>query len=60
MQHIQNKTSTSIGIFFNGVLIPRLLSNHFASCFLINFNFLEPHIAHFDHIIVLPVGENFG
>ena len=38
-----------------GVLIPRLLNTPFASCFLINFDFLPPHIAHFDNIIVLPL-----
>ena len=43
-------------------LITRLLNNPFASCFLINFDFLEPHIAHFDNIIVLPllVAETYG
>ena len=39
----------------NDHLIPRLLSNLFASCFLINFDFLVPHIAQFDNIIVLPL-----
>ena len=48
----QNKTSPNIGILLKGVLIPRLLNNAFASCFLINFDFLEPHIVHFDNIIV--------
>ena len=52
---IQNKTSPSIGISLKGVLIPRLLNNPFASCFLINFDFLLPHIARFDNIIVLPL-----
>ena len=58
----QNKTSPNIGILLIGVLIARLLNNPFASCFLINFDFLEPHIAHFDNIIVLPllVAETFG
>ena len=36
-----------------GVLIPRLLNNPFASCPLINFDFLALDIAHFDNIIVL-------
>ena len=42
--------------------MPRLLNNPFASCFLINFDSLEPHIAHFDNVIVLPllVAETFG
>ena len=61
---IQNKTSPNIGILLKGVLIPRLLNNPFASCFLINSNFLLPrgNIAHFDIIIVLPllVEETFG
>ena len=26
-----------------------------ASCFLLNLDFLLPHIAHFDNIIVLPL-----
>ena len=58
----QNKTSPDTGISVTGVLIPRLLNNAFASCFLINFAFLEPHIAHFDNVIVLPllVAETFG
>ena len=45
----------SIGILFNGVLIPKLLNNHFASCLLINLDFLLLHIAHFDNIINLPL-----
>ena len=59
---IQSKTSPNIGILFKGVLIPKLLNNPFASCFLINFYFLLPHMAHFDNIIVLPllVAETFG
>ena len=40
-------------MLLKGVPIPRLLNNPFASCFLINFDFLLPHIAHFDDIIVL-------
>ena len=61
MSCAQNKTSSNKGILLKGVLIPRLLNNPFASCFLINFDFLEPHIAHFDNIIVLPllVAETF-
>ena len=48
--------------YLRGVLIPRLLNNPFPSCFLINFDFLEPHVAHFDNIIVLPslVAKMFG
>ena len=57
-----NKTSPNKGILLKGALIPRLLNNPFASCFLINFDYLEPHIADFDNIIVLPllVAETFG
>ena len=58
----QNKTSPNNGILLNVNLISRLLSNPFASCFLMNFDFLEPHIAHFDNIIFLPllVTRTFG
>ena len=55
MSCAQIKISPIIGILLKGVLIPRLLNNPFASCFLINFDFLEPHIAHFDNIIILPL-----
>ena len=53
--------SPSNGILLKGVHIPRLLNNPFASCFLTNFDFLEPHIPHFHNIIVLPllVAETF-
>ena len=51
----KNKTSPNNGILLKGVLIPRLLNNPFASCFLINLDFLIPHIAHVDNIIVLPL-----
>ena len=34
---------------------PKLLNIPLASCFLINLDFLLPHIAHFDNIIVLPL-----
>ena len=47
--------SSNIGNLLNGVLIPNLLNNPFASCFLINLDFLPPHIAHFDNIIILPL-----
>ena len=49
----QNKTSPNIGILLKGVLIPRFLNNHFASCSLINSIFLLPHTVHFDNIFVL-------
>ena len=51
---IQNKTSLSIGILIKSVLITRLFNNPFASCFLINFDFLSPHTAHFGNIIIPP------
>ena len=56
------KTSPNIGTLLKGVLIPKLLNNTFASCFLRNFNFLPPLMAHFDNIIVLSllVAETFG
>ena len=59
---IQNKTSLNIGILLKGVLIPKLLDNPFASCSLINFDFLLPHTSHFNNMIVLPllVAEIFG
>ena len=42
--------------------MPRLLNNPFASCFLINFDSLAPHIALFHNIIalLLVVAEIFG
>ena len=46
--------SPNIGNLLNGVLIPNLLNNPFASWFLINLDFLLPHITHFD-IITLPL-----
>ena len=48
----QNKRSLNIGILLKSVLIPRLLNNSFASCFLINLALLVLHTAHFDNIIV--------
>ena len=47
---------------FKGVLNPKLSNKPFACCVLINFDFLLPHIADFDNIIVLPllVAETFG
>ena len=47
--------SPNVGNLLNGALIPNLLNNPFASCLLINLNFLLPHIAHFDDIMNLPV-----
>ena len=49
-------------ILLNGVLRPELLNIPFASCSFINPDFLLPHIAHFDHNIVLPllVFKTFG
>ena len=41
-------------ILFNGVLRPRLLNNHFASCSFINLDILLPHTANFDNNIGLP------
>ena len=40
----------------------KLLNNPFACCSLRNFDFLLPHMAHFDKIIILPlvVFETFG
>ena len=52
---IKKKISPNTGILFSGVLIPTLLNIPFACCSLINFDFLLPHIAHFDKIIVLPL-----
>ena len=53
--YIQNKVSPNIGILLKGVLRPKLLNNPFASCFLINLDFLLRYIAHFDNNIVLPL-----
>ena len=47
--------SPDIGNLLNGVLIPNLLNNPFASCFLIKLEFLLPHITHFDNITILPL-----
>ena len=41
-------------ILFNGVLTPRLLNNHFASCSFINLDILLSHTASFDNNIGLP------
>ena len=52
--------SPNIGTLLNGVLIPKLLNNPFTSWFLINFDFLLSHIAHFDNILPLAVFETLG
>ena len=54
--------SSNTGILFKGVLIPKLLNNTFACCSSINSDFLLPHRAHFDKIILLPLVafETFG
>ena len=54
--------SVNIGALLNGALTPKLLNSPFASWFLINIDFLLPHVEHFDNIIALPslVPETFG
>ena len=54
--------SPNIGSLLNGVLIPNLFNNLFASWLLINIDFLLLHIAHFDNVIILPllVLETYG
>ena len=42
-------------MLFNGVLRPKPRNIPFASCCLINLDFLVPHIAHFYGNIVLPL-----
>ena len=49
------KIKPNTGILLKGLLIPTPLNIPLASCFLINFDFFLPHIAHFDNIIVLPL-----
>ena len=51
----QKRKSPKNGILHSPVLKPRLVNIPLASCFLINLDFLLPHIAHFDNIIVLPL-----
>ena len=46
--------SLNNGILLNGILIPKLLNNPFASCSFINLDFLLPHTAHFDDRFNLP------
>ena len=47
MQRNKNNTFKN-GILLNSFLIPKLLNNSCASCFFVNFDFVLPHIAHFD------------
>ena len=42
--------SPNIGNLLNGVSIPNVLNNPFASWFLMNLDFLPPHTTHFDNI----------
>ena len=42
-------------MLFNSILRPKLLNIPLASYFLINLDFLAPHIVHIDNIIVLPL-----
>ena len=51
--YTQNKSFHS-RILLNVVLIPKLISNPFASCSFTNLDFLNPHSVHFDCIINLP------
>ena len=53
--YIQKERGPVKRILLNGVLILKLPNNPFASCFLINFDFLLPHISQFDNIIILPL-----
>ena len=55
MELHSKKISPNTGILLKGVLIPKLLYIPFASCFLINLDFLLLDIAHFDIIISLPL-----
>ena len=50
---LHSKQNVNNGILLEGVLIPKLLSNPFASCFFTNLDFLIPHSAHFDCMISL-------
>ena len=49
-------------VFLKGFLIPKLLNNPLASCFLINFDFLVSHTTYFDESIFPPffVFTTFG
>ena len=53
--YIQNKASPNIGILLNGVLKHNYLIILLLLVFLINLDFLLPHIAHFDNNIALPL-----
>ena len=46
----------------NGISMPKLRNNHFASSFLVNLDFLLPHTAQFDNIVdlLLLYPEIFG
>ena len=59
---IQTKIWPNIGTLLNGVLTPKLLNRPFDSWSLINIDFVLPHIAHFDNIVVLllPVFKTLG
>ena len=52
---IQNKILPNKSILINGVSVPKLLNNPFASYSLINRDILMSHMAHFDKSIVLPL-----
>ena len=45
--------SPNDGTLLNGVVRPKLLNNHFASCSFTNLDFLLTHTAHFFCIISL-------
>ena len=47
--------SRKTGTLFNGVLLPKLLNSPFTSWFLLNLDFVLPHITHFDNMIILPL-----
>ena len=51
--HFKAKYHLNIGTLLNGSLTPKLLNSPFAYLFLINLDFLLPHTACFDDIIVL-------
>ena len=44
--------SPNNGFLRNDVLRPKLLIISLASCFLINFDFLLPHVSHLDNIVL--------
>ena len=53
MQINQNRMFNN-GVLLNGVLIHKLINNPFASCSLINLDFLLPQTTHFDDKANLP------